>query len=135
MIQLTFFMRFRRVDSHCVETLYLNGEENCIVDHLWSREEYNLITCTKNPSEFEAAILRILNYFSTFHKLSIFHGDIKPENLFFERGKSRWGNISDISTDSGSIIKMDPIDDKKVYFISCATPAFSSPQHIYKMRS
>ena len=84
------------------------------------RDEYAMITEPMTHFEFESTLLDVIGYFVNLHEnLNIFHGDIKPDNLFFQRIKSGRSTFSLISTDSGSILKMDPSfkDDEKHYLI------------------
>ena len=54
-------------------------------------------------------VFPILEYFDYLQELNLFHGDIKPDNIFFERKKDNaYGEIEDISSDSGSILIMKP---------------------------
>lgn len=64
-----------------------------------------------------------IHYLSDLHdKKKLFHGDIKPANIFIcnEGGKY-------ISSDSGGLTLLNDPSDK--YFIQIHTPMFSSSQH------
>jgi len=45
------------------------------------------------------------------HELKLFHGDLKPENVFY----SQYGGTS-LFTDSGSLLKMSK-DEKGLYLV------------------
>lgn len=63
------------------------------------------------------------------HLQNFFHGDIKPENIFYDEK-----NL--ISSDCGSILYMRNFDlDEKNYVINIFTPGYCSVEHMNACRA
>ena len=61
-------------------------------------------------------------YFANLHdKWKVFHGDIKPENIFVQKG------LDGLFTDSGTLI--DITDPAKTYKVIYATAGYCSIEH------
>ncbi len=52
----------------------------------------------------------------------MFHGDIKPENIFYDDEYA-------LSSDSGSLVQLDKDNIEKKYYIRYYTDGFSSSKH------
>ena len=78
-----------------------------------------------DPVGLDMAVLVSLHYLADHHKLNFFHGDIKPENLFF-KGLFK-------SSDAGTLTFLDLSgeipDDEPAYLIRYFTPIYASPAH------
>jgi serine/threonine protein kinase len=78
---------------------------------------------------FERTLILTINYLSDLHlKKKMFHGDIKPENIFIE-------NEGDglITSDSGTLTLLNDPTDK--YFIQLYTPGFCSSNHMQSIKN
>ena len=62
----------------------------------------------------------------------MFHGDIKPANIFFENNPFL---ISKITSDSGSVVQLEREKKDKKYFIKYFSPGFSSKKHILAIKN
>ena len=83
-------------------------------------------------------MLKVLSYFASLHELDLFHGDIKCDNIFFEKpSKDDFWKVKEISVDAGSITKMKGVYDKNVVennFVKTATRGYCSPAFGKKWR-
>ena len=62
----------------------------------------------------------------------MFHGDIKPANIFFKNNPLI---TSFVTSDSGSVVQLERDNKDKKYFIKYYTPGFSSNKHILAIRN
>ncbi len=82
-----------------------------------------------NEFMLERALIMSISYMGDLHeKKKIFHGDIKPANIFMCKDGDGF-----ITSDSGSLTLLN--DSKDKYFIQLSTPGFSSPQHTSAIKS
>ncbi len=70
--------------------------------------------------EIERILLHSIEYIAEIHNKNMFHGDIKPANIFYNE-------YINISSDSGSLVLLEK--DYMNYYIKVFTPAFSSEKH------
>ncbi len=56
----------------------------------------------------------------------MFHGDIKPENIFCS---SNFLSYYPVTSDSGSVVQLERKNKDMKYFIKFLTPKFSSEKH------
>ena len=83
--------------------------ENCkIVDIVAARKWAKLFSEINESYELERIIVQTIEYMVNLRNKFLFHGDIKPDNIFIYQG---------ISTDCGTLIKLDENDPDKKYFI------------------
>ena len=75
----------------------------------------------------EDIFLRSIKYIAEIHDKNLFHGDIKPANLFYYQNDE--GKTIQISSDSGSLIQLDQDNNDRKYYIRCFTPGFASLNH------
>ena len=97
-----------------------------------------MITDVGNAYEHEALMLKVLGYFKSLHELNLFHGDIKTDNIFYEKPSpdDLW-EIKEISIDAGSILWMKRQFDTNIEnnFVSTVTPGYSSIGFTKKWRA
>ena len=62
----------------------------------------------------------------------MFHGDIKPANIFYQNHPLF---PSYVTSDSGSVVQLEQQKNDKKYFIKYYTPGFSSNKHILAIRN
>ena len=73
-------------------------------DFVWYREQYNVLSnlfsekAHADNIELDRLSILIVRHFADLHKFKIFHGDIKPQNIFYKENT--------ITTDIGSAIDM-----------------------------
>jgi hypothetical protein len=75
----------------------------------------------------EDIFLRSIKYIAHIHDRNLFHGDIKPANLFYYYDDKE--KIIQISSDSGSLIQLDQDNNDRKYYIRYFTPGFASLNH------
>ncbi len=68
--------------------------------------------------------LRSIKYIANIHSKDLFHGDIKPANLFYNKHSLK------ISSDSGTLVQLDHENSDKKYYIRYYSRGFSSKKHI-----
>ena len=73
----------------------------------------------------EDIFLRSIKYIADIHDKNLFHGDIKPANLFYNNSYKKL----QISSDSGSLVQLDKDNIEKKYYIRYYTDGFSSSKH------
>ncbi len=61
----------------------------------------------------------------------MFHGDIKPANIFYQNNLL---NDSFVTSDSGSVVQLEQDNKDKKYFIKFYTPGFSSKKHYFAIK-
>ena len=76
----------------------------------------------------EDIFLRSIKYIAEIHDKNLFHGDIKPANLFYYYDDE--DKTIQISSDSGSLIQLDQDNNDKKYYIRYFTPGFASYNHV-----
>ena len=78
---------------------------------MWARQKFRVMSDIKDCDSLSIISLASLKYFAELEREGIFHGDIKPANIFFK------GHL--VSADSGSLLYLDnKIDDnQKAYLI------------------
>ncbi len=62
----------------------------------------------------------------------MFHGDIKPANIFYHINNIQ---ASFVTSDSGSVVQLDRENKDKKYFIKYYTPGFSSKKHTLAVKN
>ncbi len=62
----------------------------------------------------------------------MFHGDIKPDNIFYQIG---YIDEFLISSDSGSLVQLERGNSDIKYQINYYTPVFSSEKHITAIKN
>ena len=75
----------------------------------------------------EDILLRSIKYIADIHDRNLFHGDIKPANLFYN---DHIFKSLKISSDSGSLIQLDKENSDRKYYIRYFTPGFASYNHV-----
>ncbi len=60
-----------------------------------------------------------------YHFNNLFHGDIKPDNIFLDDKSFIWSITSDV----GSLLYLDEDNDNK-FIITCYTEKYASAKHI-----
>jgi serine/threonine protein kinase len=68
-----------------------------------------------------------------YHKQNLFHGDIKPENIFFDNTKHEFWNTSDI----GSVLylgRANEIEEGK-FIVTCYTEKYASKEYIEAVKN
>ena len=77
-----------------------------------TREKLTVLDQISEPSEFFQSILLIISYLQALHvNKKLFHGDIKPANIFVSLSNQM------MTTDSGSLIPLYSTDDQAYYKI------------------
>ena len=65
-----------------------------------------------------------------YHRFVLFHGDIKPENIFFSYKEYDICTTSDI----GSLLYLGIEEDDK-FIVTCYTEKYASAQHIEAVKN
>jgi serine/threonine protein kinase len=65
-----------------------------------------------------------------YHSNNLFHGDIKPDNIFYQNYNVRLFTTSDV----GSLLHLGKQNDVK-FIISCYTEKFASHEHIEAVKN
>ena len=114
---------------HYIE--YLVVEDDHLIDYSGMRPIYRDMTSINDSEDFALCLFLSLTYFADLHeKKRLFHGDIKPANIFFHRiGCS-------VETDSGSLIPLYDLDpDHSIYKPTTYTIGFASQEFVGRVRS
>ena len=64
------------------EVIFIEKGSQKVIDFMWMRTRHQVLSELKYHYIFEALSIYSLKYFSQYHANNIFHGDIKPENIF-----------------------------------------------------
>jgi serine/threonine protein kinase len=81
---------------------YLDKSE--IVDFICMRKKFIVFKNLKNHAEFDKFGYLFFLYLCKLHNNNLFHGDVKPDNLFEFRDM--------ISSDAGTLLILDPDNNK-----------------------
>ena len=80
----------------------------------------------------ENIVFQSIYHISELHQQHMFHGDIKPANIFFDNNPLI---PCCLTSDSGSVVQLEREKKEKKYFINYYTPGFSSKKHILAIRN
>ena len=75
----------------------------------------------KDETEFDRFGYLFFLYLCKLHSNNLFHGDVKPDNLFEFRNM--------ISSDAGTLLALDQKNNKAKYIIHCYSPGYASMEH------
>lgn len=99
--------------------------EETVVDFYGRRNYLKDITHIQNGDELAAALFISICYLADLHENKrLFHGDIKPANLFVST------DICFGTSDSGSLV---PLTGSDKYFADVFTPGFASALHMKRV--
>ena len=105
------------------QELILVNENDEIINFFALKKHYRIIDTLQEEKAIQRALIMSIFYFSDLHlKKRLFHGDIKPANIFICKDGGRF-----ISSDSGSLTLLNNPQDR--YLIKFHTPLYSSPDH------
>ena len=94
--------------KHIIRRLVFVIVNNILCNCYGVMNEFKLLSKIEDSNEFGQCLFLTISYLSDLHKnKKLFHGDIKPMNIFYSIKHSH------ISSDSGSII---PLYDDQEYF-------------------
>ena len=88
---------------------FLNIEEEEILDFICMRLKFNVFYNLKEETKFDRYGYLFFLYICKLHSNNLFHGDIKPENLF------EFNNM--ISSDAGTLLILDAYSNESKYII------------------
>ena len=95
-----------------------------VIGYYGVRPRLTVMNDIKKPSDFFLSLLLTINYLNDLHvNKKLFHGDIKPSNIFLDLSRQL------IVTDSGTLIPLYCTDDSQYYSIIALTPYYSSSAH------
>lgn len=133
------------------ELILMNEDKSKVLNFVCTRKKHTEFGVTEKVNDkvsaqdielnFEKNFLVIIQYFFSLHKVnSIFHGDIKCNNIFLTKLFKNSNNLSavdfneEILTDCDAIILLHLKDSELEHYImnSGGTPGFSSVQFIRK---
>lgn len=102
-----------------------------IVDFYARRYLYQDICDAANAEDFGHYLFMSIAYFYRLHKyLKLFHGDIKPRNIFVT------GYDSTVLTDSGSLLPLYATDEEvENYIVKLYTPGYASLEHVKSIQA
>jgi hypothetical protein len=93
------------------ELVVVDNKSKEIVNYFCLRKKFKVVKSIKDKIQLEKAIVMCINYLADLHKNKhLFHGDIKPGNLFMCNDGNGF-----ITSDSGSLILLD--DPKAKYYV------------------
>jgi serine/threonine protein kinase len=99
MIQAIFKINGKKIDDLYQETLVV--ENSVLVDLFGVRDRFKDLKTIDDSLLFGQSLFLTISYLQDLHRnKKLFHGDIKPSNIFYE------GENSYISSDSGSLVPL-----------------------------
>ena len=82
------------------ELIVIDYSTNSIINFFGSRKIWKVLDKKNDTLELEMILIETLKYIASIHKRYMFHGDIKPANIFY----TSYSKDLRISSDSGSLI-------------------------------
>ena len=109
-----------RINIYLKELVILKGDR--VVDFYWRRSIFKDLTQINEDNQLAQALFVSVCYLADLHaNKRLFHGDIKPNNLFVTT------HDSFCTSDSGSLV---PLTGSAKYISRVYTPQFASSNHI-----
>ncbi|TNV83244.1 hypothetical protein FGO68_gene7410 [Halteria grandinella] len=119
--------------------IYQGSEE--LVDYCCLRNQYHVLKGSnrfpndrmgslrfQSLKQLELQAIMLLHYLRELDKMGIYHGDIKPHNIFFDSYRRGF-----ITTDSGTLITT--VGDSKEFYRSCWTDGYASKKFLERIKA
>ena len=112
---MLMLMSYLNNDPHLfryIEYYKIDTKKNEISGFYGTREKLTVLDQISEPTEFLQSILILIAYMHDLHvNKKLFHGDIKPANIFVSLSNQM------MTTDSGSLIPLYSTDNQAYYTI------------------
>lgn len=122
-VQLIAFMESNNLLQMSEVLIFKNGR---LIDCYAYKCCYQVFTHVTDENLFLMGVVQLIGYLYNLHDLArLYHGDIKPDNVFIYKG-----GIGILRTDSDSLIALDPNKDSDalLYRIRTYTNGFASSE-------
>ena len=121
MLILLNYLKMEFSEDRFEETMMIDKPINKVTGYYGVRPKLTVMKDIKKPSEFFVSLLLTITYLFDLHiSKQLFHGDIKPINIFLDLSSQS------IITDCGTLIPLYCRDDRQYYRIKTLTPFYSS---------
>ena len=118
------------IDNYNIKYWYkevLIVENNTLVDFYGMRSKFKELGRLDDSITFGHCLFLTISYLQDLHRnKKLFHGDIKPMNIFYSIGDSY------ISSDSGSLVPL--YDDQELFSPKVYTQGYASDDFVKKFR-